>query len=86
MFDKMKNQWQQIQMMQKLMKDENFKALISHPKVQAMLQDKDVQEAVKSGDAAKMIGHPKLMALMRDPELAPLLAKLNPQEFLKGMA
>ena len=83
MFEKLQDKWQQLQMLQKLMKDEHFKAFLSHPKVQAAFQDPALQQALKSQDMAKIAGHPKLLALMRDPEVAPLLAKLNPQDLIK---
>ena len=83
MFEKLQDKWQQLQMLQKLMKDEHFKAFLSHPKVQAAFQDPALQQALKSQEMAKIAGHPKLLALMRDPEVAPLLAKLNPQDLIK---
>ena len=79
MFDQLKNMAGQIQMMQRLMKDENFRALLSHPKMQELLRDPEFQEIVKSKDTARLMSNPKLASLMRDPELTPLLAKLNPQ-------
>ena len=83
MFEKLQDKWQQLQMLQKLMKDEHFKAFLSHPKVQAAFQDPTLQQALKSQEMAKIAGHPKLLALMRDPEVAPLIAKLNPQDLIK---
>ena len=81
MFGKMKDMMQQLQMMQKLMKDENFKAFISHPKVQAVMKDPEFQELIKKQDWLKLGTHPKLAALMKDPEVAPLMAKLDPSMF-----
>ena len=81
MFGKMKDMMQQLQMMQKLMKDENFKAFISHQKVQAVMKDPEFQELIKKQDWLKLGTHPKLAALMKDPEVAPLMAKLDPSMF-----
>jgi len=84
MFGKMQDMFKQAQTVQKMMKDDNVKALISHPKVQALFKDADFQVVVKSQDPAKIMGHPKLMALLRDPEVAPLLSKVDLQAFLKA--
>ena len=84
MFEKLQDKWQQLQLLQKLMKDEHFKAFLSHPKVQAAFQDPALQQALKSQDMAKIAGHPKLLALMRDPEVAPLLAKLDLSRLMKA--
>ena len=81
MFGKMKGMMQQMQMMQKLMKDENFKAFIGHPKVQTLLRDPEFQELIKKQDFMKLGTHPKLAAMMNDPEVKPLMAKLNPGMF-----
>ncbi len=77
---------QQMQLMQRLMKDEHFKAFISHPKVQALFKDPEFQELIKKQDMGKLQGHPKLMALMRDPEVAPLMAKMDPKTLFEGLA
>lgn len=84
MFDKMKGMMDQFSMMQRLMKDENFKAFISHPKVQELFKDPEFKDVAKSQDFNRIVSHPKFAALMRDPEVAPLMAKLNPQSFLGG--
>ncbi len=86
MFDKAKDMMKQMQLMQRLMKDENFKAFISHPKVQALFKDPEFQELIKKQDMGKLQGHPKLMALMRDPEVAPLMAKMDPKTLFEGLA
>ncbi|HTL70863.1 MAG TPA: hypothetical protein VL404_06190 [Candidatus Eisenbacteria bacterium] len=83
MFDKMKGMMDQFQMMQRLMKDENFRAFLAHPKVQELFRDPEFKEVAKSRDFAKISGHPKFAALARDPEVAQLMAKLNPQSFLQ---
>lgn len=86
MFGKMGDMLKQFQTMQKLMQDEHFKAVISHPKVQALFRDPDFQAALKAQDQAKILGSPKLQALMRDPEVAPLLAKIDPNTLLGNVA
>ena len=85
MFDKMKDMMQQMQLMQKLMKDEHFKAFISHPKVQELFKDPQFLELIKQQDMAKLQSHPKLMALLRDPEVQPLMAKVDPKVLFEGM-
>ncbi len=80
----MKNMAEQFQLMQKLMKDENFKAFMSHPKVQEAFRDPEFQAAIKTQDQNKIMGNPKLSALMRDPEVAALLSKVNPQLLFGG--
>lgn len=70
-----------FQMMQKLARDENFKAFISHPKVQALFKDEEFKEVAKTRDFSKILSHPKFVVLMRDPELSSLMAKIN----LQGM-
>lgn len=83
MFDKMRGAMQQYQAMQRLMQNEDFKKFISHPKVQLLFQDPEFKEIAKTRDFAKIMMHPKFTALMRDPEVGPLLAKLNPKDFLQ---
>jgi len=84
MLEKMKGMASQFQMMQKLMVDENFKAFISHPKVQEIFKDSEFKEIAKSQDFSKILSNPKFAALMRDPELAALMAKINPQKLMQG--
>ncbi len=68
--------------MQKLMQNEDFRAFVSHPKVQELFKDPDFQVIAKTKDFSKIMTHPKLMSLMRDPELGALMTKLNPKDFL----
>ncbi len=84
MFDGMKDMMGQFQMMQKLMADDNFKAFISHPKVQEIFKDPEFKEVAKSKDFTKILSDPKFAALMRDPALAALMAKIDPQKFIQG--
>jgi F0F1-type ATP synthase delta subunit len=83
MFGKMKNYMEQFQMMQKLMKDENFKAFMSHPKVQELFKDPGFQAILKTKDQAKIMGHPKLNAMIRDSEVAQMMSKLDPGVFFQ---
>jgi hypothetical protein len=85
MFGKVQGMMKQMQLMQKLMKDDNFKAFISHPKVQALFKDPAFLELIKQQDMAKLQSHPKLMALLRDPEVQPLMAKIDPKVLFEGM-
>jgi len=78
MFGKMKGMVEQMQMMQRLMKDENFRAFMSHPKVQELFKDPEFQEIVKSKDQARVMSHPKMVALVRDPEVGEMMKKLDP--------
>ncbi len=85
MFGKMGGMMEQLQMIQKLMKDENFKAFISHPKVQELFKDPEFKEVTKSKDMMKIVQHPKFMALAQDPVVAQLMSKINPQNILAGI-
>ena len=82
MFDKMRTAMQQLQMMQRLMKDEQFKPLITHPKMQAILKDPEFHALVKAQNAGAITA--RLAPLAQDPELAPLLKKLNPQTLFQS--
>ena len=81
MFDKMKDMMGQFQLFQKLMKNENFRTFIAHPKIQELFRDPEFQEVIKTKDTTKILSHPKLASLMREPEIARLAAKLKPQDF-----
>jgi hypothetical protein len=82
MFGSMKSKFEQLQQMQRLMKDENFRAFMAHPRVQEVFRDPEFQAILKTKDPGKIMAHPKLAGLMRDPELVALMSKLNPQNFL----
>ena len=86
MFDKMKDMMGQMKMMQELMRDENFKAFIAHPKVQELFRDPEFKDVAKSRDFSKIAAHPKFMQLARDPELSRLLLKIDPQRFMRNPA
>ncbi len=81
MFGKMKDMMGQMQMMQSLMKDKNFRAFIGHPKVQELFRDSEFKAVAGTKDFAKIAAHPKFMEITKDPEVAALLSKLNPQSF-----
>ena len=74
--------FRKLQMIQSLMADENFKAFISHPKVQEVFKDLEFKELAKSQDFSRILSDPKFAVLMRDPELAALMAKIDPKKFL----
>lgn len=76
MFGKMKDFMGQMQLMQKLMKDEDFKAFISHPKIQVLMKDPEFAELLKSKDFQTISGHPKFSVLRDDKELAALAQKM----------
>ena len=77
MFGKMQDMMKQMQTMQKLMKDENFKAFITHPKVQELLRDPEFQTLIKGQDMSKIMTHPKFTVFREDPELAAMALKFN---------
>ncbi len=84
MFGGMKDMMANMQMMQRMMKDENFRAFVSHPKVQELFRDPEFKEVAKSRDFAKISSHPKFMALGRDPEVAALMLRIDPKSFLSS--
>ena len=77
MFGKMKDMAAQMQMIQKLMKDENFKALIAHPRMQELMKDPDFLELMKTKDFQKAASNPKLAGLKNDPELLELMSRVQ---------
>ena len=83
MFGHLNGMMGNFQMMQKLMRDENFKAFISHPKVQALFKDEEFKEVAKTKDFSKILSHPKFAVLMREPELSSLMAKINLQGIIQ---
>ncbi len=76
MFGKVKDFMGQMQLMQKMMQDENFKAFISHPKIQVLMKDPEFIELLKSKDIQKISGNPKFSILRDDRELADLAQKM----------
>ncbi len=82
MFGGAKDLMQQMALVQKLMKDENFKQFISHPKVQELFKDPEFMKLLQSKDAQKIMSHPKLAVLREDEELRALLGKLDFQKLL----
>jgi len=82
MFGKMKDFMGQFQMMQNLMKDENFRNFVSHPKVQELFKDEAFKEVAQTKDFSKILSYPKFAELMKDPELASMMAKIDPKQFM----
>lgn len=82
MFGKMQSFMQQMQMVNKLMRDENFKAFISHPKIQTIFSDPEFQKSLQTKNPDLMMNHPKLAPLRNDPEIAALLAKVDFQKLI----
>ncbi len=85
MFGNMGDMMKQLQMLQKLMKDENFKAFISHPKMKELTKNPEFLQVLKSKDmdALKALkDHPKFAETMKDPEVVALLQKVNFKELL----
>ena len=82
MFGQLSEWFEQLRNAQHLMKDERFRALISHPKVQDVLRDPELQTLMKAKDMTRIAGHPKFLSLIRDPEVNRLIASLNPGTFL----
>ena len=82
MFGNLRELMKQFQTMQRAMGNEHVKALLGHPKVQAVLLDAEIQALIKAQDLTKVAVHPKFAALMRDPEVASLLSRVNPQQLL----
>ena len=79
MFGNMKDMAAQMQAMQRMMQDENFRAFVSHPKVQALFRDPEFKEVAKSRDFGKIATHPKFAAMAQDPEVSKLLLKIKPE-------
>ena len=77
MFGNSSNFFQQIERVQKLMKDENFKAFVSHPKVQTLFADPEFRKALQSQNPQTILNHPKMAALKDDPEIRALISKLD---------
>ena len=84
MLDGMNGMMDQMKMMQDMMRDENFRAFISHPKVQELFRDPEFKLVAGTRDFSKIMEHPKFMELGRDPELSQLLLKIDPKRFIKG--
>jgi hypothetical protein len=76
-FGKIKQGFNQMKMMQRMMKDENFKRLLEHPKMQALMKDPEMMKLLKEQNPAKIASNPKLMTMMRDPELVTLFQKVD---------
>ena len=74
----------QFQTVQRLMKDENFRAFIANPKVQEVFKDPEFQKIIQENNIFKFMSHSKFSSLMQDPEIRVLILKLNPQSCEAG--
>lgn len=81
-FSKIKSGFNQMKMMQRLMKDENFQKLMDHPKMKAIMQDAEMKQLLKEQNPSKMASNPKLVSMMRDPELIQLMQKVDFQALM----
>jgi len=81
MFDGMNDTKQQMELIQKLLKDENFRQLMMHPKFQSLMQDAEFMEAVKSRDKSQIMTHPKFVELKDEPGLKDLFTKIDFESF-----
>ncbi|MBU3758442.1 MAG: hypothetical protein FGM27_00720 [Candidatus Omnitrophica bacterium] len=79
MFGKFKSMADQLKMAHKLMKDENFRNLMAHPKMQELMKDPEFQRLAREQNFARLTAYPKFAALLRDPELRDAL-----QAFVKS--
>ena len=77
MFGKMKSMMDQIKLAQQLMKDENFKAFMSHPKMQELFKDPEFIALIKTQDFSKIMSHPRFASVLKDPEVLELMKKLK---------
>ena len=84
MFDDLLKMKGMMGSIQRMLQDENFRKLMSNPKIQALLMDPEFQQVVQSKDYAKMVSHPKFSHLMQDPEIKEAFSKMNPESFSKG--
>ena len=84
MLDKFKGMADQFKLMQKLMKDEDFRSFMQHPKVQETFKDPEFQEMIRSKDQAQIMGNPKMKILMSDPEVLQLMSKVNFQDLMQS--
>ncbi len=71
------NMFKQLQIMQRLMSDKNFKVLMAHPKIQEIFKDPGFREAIQSQDVNRIMNDPRILVLKEDPEVAPLLLQLQ---------
>lgn len=77
MFDHIGKIMGNFQLINRLMKDENFKALMMHPKFRGLMSDSAFQEILKTRDTQKINNHPKMLELMRDAEFKTLISKID---------
>lgn len=77
MFGSLKGARDQLRMVQQLMQNEDFRAFISHPKVQQLFTDPEFQNLARGQNFNAMMSHPKFSKMMSDPEVAALVLKLK---------
>ena len=82
MLEPFKNMAVQMQMVRKLMTDKNFRDLMMHPKMQALMKDPSFMEAMKNQDARRIESHPGVQALKTDPELKELMSRIDLAGFI----
>lgn len=77
MFDSQKNWLGQFEKMKQWLKDEDFRAFLSHPKVQELLKDDEFRKTLEEKNMFKLMANPKISALMSDPETRSFMMKLH---------
>ena len=77
MFGKFKNQMDLFKQAAELLKDENVRALMGHPKFQQLMKDPEFQALMRSQQMDKLASHPKFAEVMKDPELGALILKIQ---------
>lgn len=77
MLGKMGSWFQAVKNSMEMSKDDDFKKLLSHPKVKDLLKDKEFLSAMQAQNAAKIISHPRFSELLQDPELLEVIESIN---------
>lgn len=76
-FGKFGDMAKQMKMISRMMKDENFKAILANPKMRALMQDPEFIALAKSGDMNKVKSNPKFASTFKDPEIQELFKKVD---------
>lgn len=53
----------------RLVKDENFRKFLSHPKVQKLMNDPEFKQVVEEKNVFKLMAHREFNDLLQDPEI-----------------
>ena len=61
----------------KFIRDEHFQEFFIHPKVQALMKDKDFEKAVKEKNIFKLMAHEEFSKILKDPDLVGSLEKMR---------